>query len=268
MTNSKIMDLSRRVGLMIGCFLVTGGIVLLVNIILVLLHASNPDLHNPAGGLRNFGHLITVLGLLAPIAGIMLGATASSSDLSSGVIRHLVATGVGRRAIFVSRLLAGLFYIVIFCLIAVGLAALFAEVFAGTANSFSPFGGSFVAQINPSFPNIYQSFLWVVLQVALGYALGFGFCAMGVSRSAATGVLIGFQIVALPILTNINTWTWLHEIFGGIVSQTLEPSSVAARGSHLSNLIPLNTAGKVVIIGIWIVIPILLGFARYHSRDV
>lgn len=45
-----------------------------------------------------------ILGMAAPVAGVLVGATAGGADLEAGVFRDLATTGRSRTALFAARL--------------------------------------------------------------------------------------------------------------------------------------------------------------------
>ena len=66
--SAEILKLRKRRGLMIACGLMTIGIIFVVNLVLIVLHAVNPDHHGPAGGFENVGGASGALSLLGSVA--------------------------------------------------------------------------------------------------------------------------------------------------------------------------------------------------------
>src|SRR5207247_3667911 len=85
--SAEILKLRKRRGLMIACGLMTVGIIVVVNTVLIVLHAVNPNHHGPAGGLSNLGGAAGALALLGSVAAVLIGATAGAGDLNAGVFR-------------------------------------------------------------------------------------------------------------------------------------------------------------------------------------
>ncbi len=106
--SAEILKLRKRRGLMIACGLMTVGLIVVVNVVLVVLHAVNPDHHGPAGGFENLGGAAGALSLLGSVAAVLIGATAGAGDLNAGVFRELVVTGRSRLTLFLVRIRAAL----------------------------------------------------------------------------------------------------------------------------------------------------------------
>ena len=72
---AEVLKLVRRRGLMIWSLLLTVGAVLVAEIIIIVLHAVNPDHHGPAGGRTNLENYTFLLAGLGNVAAIIIGAT-------------------------------------------------------------------------------------------------------------------------------------------------------------------------------------------------
>src|SRR3954447_18512001 len=105
---ADVLKLRRRRGMVSLTLLGTLGIVALVFTVTTIQHATNPGKYGPAGGLDTYRDAITVVGLLALVAGVIVGGTAGTQDLESGVFRDLAATGRSRTALFGSRVAGAL----------------------------------------------------------------------------------------------------------------------------------------------------------------
>src|SRR5206468_579954 len=79
------------------------GIVALVYAVTGVQHAGNPAKYGPAGGATNYADGLTVLALMACVVGVVVGGTAGTQDIESGVFRDLAATGRPRLALFGAR---------------------------------------------------------------------------------------------------------------------------------------------------------------------
>jgi hypothetical protein len=109
MIATRIMELSRRRGLMITLIVLNIGLPALFLVIRLLLHVFAPRTSPPAGGYFIF--VILAAGFLPTfgfISAVMLGGTAGSRDLAEGMFRHLVVTGRSRLALYLTRIPAGL----------------------------------------------------------------------------------------------------------------------------------------------------------------
>ena len=64
--------------------------------VLAVLHAARPVRSCRRGRRRHFDDAVGVLAMAAPVAGVLVGATAGGADIEAGVFRDLVATGRSR----------------------------------------------------------------------------------------------------------------------------------------------------------------------------
>lgn len=100
---------------------VTIGIPTVYLAIRLILHAASPGTYGPAGGFDVYvGMVALVLYVFGFIVAATLGATAGSTDLSEGMLRHHVITGRSRMALYLARIPAGLG--IIWAMVAVGFA--------------------------------------------------------------------------------------------------------------------------------------------------
>ena len=73
---------------------------LIVETVLVVLHAVNAAHHGPAGGPSNFRGAAETVALFGTLTAVLIGATAGSQDVGNGVFRDLVVTGRRRSTLF------------------------------------------------------------------------------------------------------------------------------------------------------------------------
>lgn len=97
---AEVLKLVRRRGLMAWALVLNVGVLVLVETILVVLHAVNGAHHGPAGGPSNFRGAAETLALLGTLTAVLIGATAGSQDVANGVFRDLVVTGTRRSRLF------------------------------------------------------------------------------------------------------------------------------------------------------------------------
>lgn len=101
--SSDVLKLRRRRGMLAISLLLTAGLMLVAFVVMAIQHGGNPARYGPAGGLANYQDDIGVVTLMALIVGTIIGATAGTKDIESGVFRDLAATGRSRMALFASR---------------------------------------------------------------------------------------------------------------------------------------------------------------------
>jgi hypothetical protein len=100
---AEVLKLRRRRGMLSISLLLTLGSMALVFIVMAILHAGTPAGYQPAGGLEHYQNTISWVGAMAFVVGAIVGGTAGTQDLESGVFRDLAATGRSRTALFASR---------------------------------------------------------------------------------------------------------------------------------------------------------------------
>src|SRR3954451_11260750 len=101
--SAEVLKLRRRRGMLLIAGLLTLGIVALVYAVTGVQHAGNPAKYGPAGGATSYADGLRVLVLMASVVGVVVGGTAGTQDIESGVFRDLAATGRSRLALFGAR---------------------------------------------------------------------------------------------------------------------------------------------------------------------
>jgi ABC-type transport system involved in multi-copper enzyme maturation permease subunit len=250
LVSAELLKLRKRRGL-VGCGLVLTLLPMIVAYtILLIVHASNPAKHGPAGGLQNFSDSIDVLTTLSVILAILIGSTLGAGDLSSGVFRELVVTGRSRLALFAARLPAGL-------------AFLWASVGAGyavTATASRVFAGSLQA---PSGTLLAETAAWLALVSALSLVLALAVSSVVSSRGTAIAVVFAWQIVVTPLLLQIKALGTLREGLLGAATDSLEPGALSKGSTHLT----MSVGAAVVLTMAWVTVALALGAWRTVTRD-
>jgi hypothetical protein len=107
MIGVKFLELRRRRVLMAVTAAFTVGTPVIFYGIREIYHLSDPARYGPAGA-DAFANVVTLMAEFGFIVGVMLGATAGTSDLTDGMFRHLVITGRPRLILYLARIPAGL----------------------------------------------------------------------------------------------------------------------------------------------------------------
>ena len=131
---AEVLKLRRRRGMLVISVGLTLGLLALAYLVTAIQHGGNPAKYDPAGGLGGFTDSLEFLALMGFIMAAIVGSTAGSQDIDSGVFRDLAATGRSRSALFLARV--GGAWVVVGAILAVTLAADVAGAFAladGTA---------------------------------------------------------------------------------------------------------------------------------------
>ena len=189
--SAEVLKLVRRRGLMAWSLFLTVGTVLIAEIVLVVLHAVNPDHHGPAGGKSNLELFVFLASGLGSIAAIMIGGTAGTQDVSNGVFRDLVVTGRSRSALFNVRVPGAL--AVFMPILALGLGL-------GFAGSFLLAGGSPTASASTVLKYIEFSVLGAGINVIIAVGL-----AAFMSSRVVIGVLIAWNAIVAQLLLHISS---------------------------------------------------------------
>jgi hypothetical protein len=248
--SAEVLKLRKRRGLMIACGLMTIGLIAVVNVVLIVLHAVNPDHHGPAGGVDNLSGGTGALYLVGSVAAMLVGATAGAGDLNAGVFRELVVTGRSRTALFFARIPGGLAVVWMFVLVAYAITVVVSLAFADS-------------RATPSTALIVKGGLWLILANGFYFVLALGFASLVGSRSTAIGVLLAFRLAAAPLLIHISWLGSSREAVPDPALERLAPSQLISGGPQLHE--SLGTA--VLVLVLWTVTSLAIGAWRTQTRD-
>lgn len=216
----------------------------------VIEHASNPAAHGPAGGLHNYTRFLDMLGVfMGPVAAVLIGAEAGAGDVAAGVFRDNVLTGRSRIALFFARIPAAL--VVCLTVTAIGFALVLAVTFG--------FAGGLPT---PSASLILQSAAWLALANAVVCVIATGFASLTGSRPGTITALIGWQLVLSPLLLQASS---LGSLRNGLLDGAvlfLKPGPPSG-----STALVMSVALAIVVLGVWLLVPTLLGAWRMRTRD-
>jgi hypothetical protein len=235
---------------MIACGLMTIGVVVVANVVLIVLHAVNPNHHGPAGGIDNLSGGTGALYLLGSVAAVLIGATAGAGDLNAGVFRELVVTGRSRIAWVLARIPGGLAVLWTFVLVAYAITTVIAVAFAASRPT-------------PSLALIIKGGLWLLLATGFYFVLALGFASLVSSRSTAIAVVLAFRLAVAPIITHISFLGASREAVPDPALERLTPAQLAGNGVQLHE--SLSTA--VLVIVLWTIVSISVGAWRTQTRD-
>lgn len=250
LVSAEFLKLRKRRGLVISTFALTVLPMVIAYTVLVSIHAANPDKHGPAGGLENLSGSMDMLSVLGVVAAILVGATLGAGDLGSGVFRELVVTGRSRLALFAARVPAGL--ALLLPIVGAG--------FAITATGSTVFAGSLDA---PSASLLVGSAAWLGLVTSLALVLALGVSSTLGSRGTTIGIVLGWQIVAAPVLLEIRALGSLREGLLGAATDRLAPGALFEGSPTVS----ISLAAAVLVIAVWTVLPLAVGAWRTCTRD-
>ena len=250
LVDAEFLKLRKRRGLVLSALALTVVPMIIAYTVLLILHAVDAAKHGPAGGLENFSGSMDLLSQLSVVAAILVGSTLGAGDLGSGVFRELIVTGRSRLALFTARVPAGLGLVLSF----VGAG------FAVTATASTVFAGS--SEV-PGVGMLISSAAWLGLVTGLALVLALGVSSALGSRGTTIGILLGWQLIAMPLALQIGVLGSLREGLVGAATERLEPARLFEGGAT----VPMSLAAAVVVIAAWTVVPLAVGAWRTCTRD-
>jgi hypothetical protein len=220
-------------------------------VVRAIQHSSNPGQYGPAGGEDGYLDGLRIVGLFfGPLAAIMIGAEGGAGDVAAGVFRDLIVTGRSRTALFFSRLPAA----VALTWIVVGIA--YALVWIGT---FALAGNA----PTPSTATMLNGLGVTALSTGVICAVAVGFAALTSSRPATLTALIGWQLVASPLLAGIGSLGDSRKL---ILSQAILHFSPVHIGDH-GSVVSMSQATALLTLAGWLVVFLALGAWRTRTMD-
>lgn len=252
MTGADFLKLRRRRWLVLLSLFLTLGILVIIYVVTVIQHASDPSEHGPAGGTGNFSDGLRVLSLFfGPLAAILIGVEAGTGDASAGVFRDLVVTGRSRVALFATRVPAAL--ALCWTVVLTGYALLVVGSIAFASNLPTP-GASLVL----------NGLGFVLLSTGVLCVIGVCFASFTTSRPGAIVTLIAWQVVASPLLASISS---LGSVRRGILSQAIAHfSPVNVEGRH-GTTISMSQGTALLVLVVWLAAFLALGAWRTRQMD-
>jgi len=254
MVGADFLKLRKRRGTLVWGLVLALLPLLVFFIVRAAQHSSSPAEHGPAGGIAGYTDALRILALFfGPLAAIMIGTDGGAGDLAAGVFRDLVVTGRSRVALFAARVPAalGLCWLVIgfgYLLLAIG-----TLVFAGS--SPDPSGALFL-----------NGLAFTLLSTGVICVVAVGFSSLTGSRPAALTVLIGWQLVASPVLANISSLGSSRKLVLAQAITHFSPVNVGDRGGRGAT-VTMASATAIAVIAVWIVVFLVLGAWRTRTMD-
>lgn len=253
LVSADLLKLRRRRGLVAVTGLLTVGAVVVTYAVMEFLHLSNAQSHGPAGGIANLGHGAALVALLGAVAAAIVAAVAGAGDLDALVYRDLVVTGRSRLALYLSRIPAGLAFLLPFVAAAYGLAAAATVVFAGSL----PAPSAYLLAVTGA---------WTVLQVTFYFLLAFGLACLLGSRSYTIGILLAFRLALTPLIASISSLGVVRELVPGVGLQHLAPSGLGD-SVRMMPVVPVSLAATAAVLVVWTAAALVAGAWRDTTRD-
>jgi hypothetical protein len=268
LVSAELLKLRKRRSLVVSALTLTAVPMLIAYTVLLSLHAANPDKHGVAGGMENFSDSMQLLRELSVVAAILVGATLGTGDLGAGVFRELVVTGRSRLSLFAARVPAGLGLIL----------PIVGAGFAVTATASIVLSGSRAAQtmqvgpgetqtdlgtVAPHASFLLESAAWLGLITAVSMLVALGVSSLLGSRGTSIGVLLGWWLIAMPLLQSFGVLGAYRE---GLVTAAIE--RVGPHELVIGDpIVPMSVAAAGSVLVAWAVVPLALGAWRTYTRD-
>jgi ABC-type transport system involved in multi-copper enzyme maturation permease subunit len=221
--------------------------------VMELLHLSDPAKHGPAGGVANLGHGTFVVAALGSVAAAIAASSVGVGDLDAGVYRDLVVTGRSRLSLFLSRIPAGLAFLLPFVVAAYALAAGTTVVFADGKPA-------------PTVHLMVTGGLWAMLEVTFYYFLALAVSCLIGSRSYTIGIVLAWRLAITPLLASISALGIVRELLPGVAMQRLQPSGFGD-SIRQGPLVGMSVGAIAAVLVVWTVAALVLGGWRDTTRD-
>jgi hypothetical protein len=268
LVSAEFLKLRKRRGLVLSALAITALPMIIAYTALISLHASDPVENGPAGGVENFVGSMGVLWPLSVVAAILVGATLGTGDLGAGVFRELVVTGRSRLALFAARVPAGLALLLPIVGAGFAITATASTLLAGSQEGRWEHVGPGAYEWNlgtvaPSGRLLLESGGWLALWAAVSMAVALGVSSLIGSRGTSIGILLGFWLVAMPLLLGIGSLGSVRESLVGAAMERLAPAVLVPSDPA----VPMTLAAAIVVLVAWTVGPLALGAWRTCTRD-
>lgn len=253
MLGVETKKLTRRKGVMAFTLIGTVGVIVITFAILEAYHLSNPAKYSPVGGLSGFSKVVLILSQVTIIPASILGTTAGSQDVETGVIRDMIVTGRSRTSIFLLRLKGAA---------AVWLPAIIAAYLIGIMVVFFLSGGN----PDPS-PHLVITAGIYCVGVSLVYLLtSVGLSSIFGSRGPAIAVMIGWTFIIEAILLNVSALGPIREAFLTTAIAGLSPVANGSRRLKAAGVDPSVFVDYLTLIG-WPVVLCVIGWFRSERLE-
>jgi ABC-type transport system involved in multi-copper enzyme maturation permease subunit len=251
MTGADFLKLRKKRGTVIWALALAVLPLVIFFIVRAAQHSSNPIKYEPAGGLSGYTDGLRIIALFfGPLAAIMIGTDAGAADVTSGVFRDLVVTGRSRLALFATRVPAAL--ALTWLVVAFSYAVLVIGTYAFASNAPTP---------NASL--LLNGLAFSGMTTGVICVIAVGFASLTASRAAALTALIGWHLVASPILAGISSLGDSRKV---LLSQAMAHFSPVHLGDRSSS-VTMAAGTAVVVLVAWVAAFLALGAWRTRTMD-
>jgi ABC-type transport system involved in multi-copper enzyme maturation permease subunit len=251
MFDADLLKLRKKRGTLAWVLLLALAPVVVLFTVKAIQHSSNPGRYGPAGGTAGFTDGVRLLCLFfGPLAAVLIGVEAGAGDSSAGVFRDLVVTGRSRLALFASRVPAALAVCWTVIIAGYGLVLLGSFAFASNLPT-------------PDATLILNGLGFALLATGVVCVVAVGFASLTASKPAAITALIGWQLVASPLIASIGS---LGSARDAILSQGIvhfSPVQVGDRGASVT----MGGGTALLVLAAWVALFLALGAWRTRTMD-
>jgi ABC-type transport system involved in multi-copper enzyme maturation permease subunit len=243
MTGADFLKLRKKRGTVIWALALAVLPLLIFFIVRAAQHSSNALKYEPAGGLNGYVDGLRIIALFfGPLAAIMIGTDAGAADVTSGVFRDLVVTGRSRLALFATRVPAAI------ALTWLVMASAYLVLVIGTLVFAS-------GAATPSASLFLNGVAFTAMTTGVICVVAVGFASLTGSRAAALTALIGWHLVASPILASIGSLGSSRELLLSQAMARFSPVHLGDRGASVS----LSEGTALVVLLVWAALFFALG---------
>lgn len=252
MFGADLLKLRKKRGTVIWALVLALAPVVIFFAVKAAQHSSNAVKYEPAGGIQGYRDGLRAIAIFfAPLAAILIGVEAGAGDVSAGVFRDLVVTGRSRAALFASRIPAAL----TLCW-SVVLGA-FALLLIGTYAFAS-------GRPTPDAALVLNGLGFTLLSTGVICVIAVGFASLTASKAASITALIGWQLVASPLISQIGS---LGSARRGLLSEALAHFSPVETGGRRSASVAMPLGTATIVIVAWLIVFVALGAWRTRRMD-
>jgi ABC-type transport system involved in multi-copper enzyme maturation permease subunit len=257
MTSADFLKMRKRKVTLIWAFLLALLPLVLYFVVAAAQHSSNPA-NAPAGGFKGFQDTLRLVALFfGPLAAILVGTDAGAGDFSAGVFRDLVVTGRSRLALFATRVPAALALTWLIVLVGYALGVIGTFLFAAGTPT-------------PSASTIANGLGFTLLSTGVICVVAVGLASLTTSRPGTLVALIGWQLIASPILTNISSLGSSRKLVLREAIAHFSPVNLDNGGGHgpaRGGAVTMGSATAVIVMTGWLIVFLALGAWRTRTMD-
>jgi ABC-type transport system involved in multi-copper enzyme maturation permease subunit len=271
LVSAEFLRIIHNRGVVITTVTMTFGIAVLTLVVPELYRIGRQN-QAYVGGQQGLQNGTAALAVLGTIAAMVVGSAAGTNDVDNGVFRDLVATGRSRWALFAVRVPGALVYwlpLITVSFVAMAILDIWFS-FHGAVSSCNGPNCALGAGTVPPVSQFVDWYLWTLLFTCFVLVVALGLSASMGSRAITLGVLIPFQLLLAPLLSQVNQLAGVRQALypqsiGLIMPMTAESrgQSGGIFGERITTSLPMAW----LVLAAWVVVVLGLGAWRTARRD-